>query len=390
MSSPHFKIPLLGLLIATFGLLGCTATRDVQRPEAAAANPSPTSLAAAATFWRQDGYQGLYEIVGDFSHNELFVAASPSFDERSSGLIYRLDPVSLSAVQTIQLLERPFALALDARTRTLYAGLTLDGSLAELDADSGQVKRILKLAQPERDADGVLATPHTRKVVVDAANGLIFISSPGERGRVWIVDAKTFTLKHQVMTGLWTAGLAYDAASGLLYASQGGRDELVAIDPRTGQIVKRYSTGDTHSDEPKASRHFLLNMALDAQARRLYLTDSNTNAILTFDLASGRFGAPIATGVKGLLDIKVLPATGRLVATYRGSGHGETQGSGGVLVYDLASQRLLRNVPLPVHPNSLAVAPDEKTLYLTVKAPLDRKHELWRENGSDGVVRLGL
>lgn len=385
MSSPRFKISLLGLLIATAGLAGCSATRDMQRPATAASSP-----AASTTFWRQDGYQGLYEIVGDFSHDELFVAASPSFDEQSSGVVYRLDPGTLRAVQTIQLLERPFALALDARTRTLYAGLTLDGSLAELDADSGQIKRILKLTQPERDADGVVATPHTRKVVVDEASGLIFISSPGERGRVWIVDGKTFTLKHTVMTGLWTAGLAYDAASGLLYASQGGRDELVAIDPASGQIRTRYRTGDTNSDEPKASRHFLLNMAMDAKARRLYMTDSNSGDILTFDLASGRFGAPIATGVKGLLDIKVLPTTGRLVATYRGSGHGEPQGSGGVLVYDLASGRLLRNVALPVHPNSLAVAPDEKAIYLTVKAPLDRKHELWRENGSDGVVRLGL
>lgn len=386
MSSTRCKIPALGILIASLGLGGCAATTTAYAPARSLADSS----GASTTFWRQDGYQGLYELVGDFSHNELFVAASRSFDEHSSGVIYRLDPGTLAAVQTIQLLERPFALALNARTRTLYAGLTLDGSLAELDADSGQVRRILKLAQPERDADGVVATPHTRKVVVDEASGLIFISSPGERGRVWIVDGKTFTLKHTVMTGLWTAGLAYDAASGLLYASQGGRDELVAIDPAGGQIRTRYRTGDTNSDEPKASRHFLLNMAMDAKARRLYMTDSNSGDILTFDLASGRFGAPIATGVKGLLDIKVLPKTGRLVATYRGSGHGEPRGSGGVLVYDLSSQRLLRNVSLPVHPNSLAVAPDEKAVYLTVKAPLDRKHELWRENGSDGVVRLGL
>ncbi len=386
MSSNRFKIPALGIVIASLGLGGCASTTTAHAPARTLAHSSM----ASTTFWRQDGYQGLYEIVGDFSHDELFVAASPSFDEQSSGVVYRLDPGTLRAVQTIQLLERPFALALDARTRTLYAGLTLDGSLAELDADSGQIKRILKLTQPERDADGVVATPHTRKVVVDEASGLIFISSPGERGRVWIVDGKTFTLKHTVMTGLWTAGLAYDAASGLLYASQGGRDELVAIDPASGQIRTRYRTGDTNSDEPKASRHFLLNMAMDAKARRLYMTDSNSGDILTFDLASGRFGAPIATGVKGLLDIKVLPTTGRLVATYRGSGHGEPQGSGGVLVYDLASGRLLRNVALPVHPNSMAVAPDEKAIYLTVKAPLDRKHELWRENGSDGVVRLGL
>ncbi|WP_263262345.1 YncE family protein [Pseudomonas sp. RIT-PI-S] len=376
----HPKPALLGMLMLTASYLsGC-----------AALSQAPTPALANAPALRQDGFQGLYEVVGDFSAGSLFVASAPSFEPKTAGFIYRLDPRTLRPEQTVQLADKPFGLAMNHKTHTLYAGNAFDGALTEIDANTGLVKRTLALATPVREEDGTLSMPHVRKLVVDEQHNLIFASSPGESGKVWIVDGERFALLHTLDTGMWTAGMAYDAQANVLYAGQGGKDELLAIDPVSGKVVQRFSTGETPADDPKASKHFFINLSLDKPAGRLYITDANSEQVFVFDLASKTFIKRLPTNGKGLLDVKALPLTHQFAVTYRGSRHGEHSGQGGVMVFDANTYALVKHVPLPVHPNSLEASPDNKTLFVTVKAPVDEQHELWRTNGSDGVVRIDL
>src|SRR5690606_3557342 len=137
--------------------------------------------------------------------------------------------------------------------------------------------------------------PHTRKEIVDEKRNRNFVTSPGQPGLVWIVDGATNTLTHTITSdGIWTAGAAYDARANRLYVSQGGVNEILAIDPDAGQVVGSFSTGDT--TEPKDSKHFFINLAIDVDGQRLFATDANTNQVYVFDIAGGTLLKTIPIG----------------------------------------------------------------------------------------------
>ncbi|WP_326540683.1 YncE family protein [Pseudorhodoferax sp.] len=366
--------------VATLALLACQAPPTA--PAAAAGQQ------AGAALLRQDAIKGAYEVAYQASAGSVFVASAPSFDKAAPGYLYRLDARDLSPRQTIQLQRRAFALGLNRTTNTLYVGNTLDGSLTVVDAASGIATRTIQLGQAEKDKDGQESMPHTRKVIVDEARNRIFVTSPGSQGKVWIIDGASGTVTHQLSgTGRWSAGAVYDAASNRLYVSQGGVDEVLVIDPDAGQIVRRLSTGDTTNADD--SKHFLINIALDAKTQRLFTTDSSTNQLYVWDIASGKVLHKVALGL-GALEVAFNPQRNEIYTTHRGVSRSQPEGSGGVTVIDATSYAVKRVLDLPVHPNSLALTPDGQTLYVTVKAPHGDKHPAFRKEALDSVVRIDL
>lgn len=365
-------------------LAACQAGPSSSTAGAAAA------AAAAAPVLRQDAFQGIYEVAVASATGTVFVASTPSFDAASPGFVHRLDARTLQLLQTVQLPRRAFALGLNRVTNTLYVGNTLDGSLTVLDASSGLVKGQIQLGVAETKADGKESMPHTRKVIVDEQRNRVFVTSPGQPGIVWIVDGATGTLTHTIRSeGIWTAGAAYDAAANRLYVSQGGLHEILAIDPDRGQVVGRFSTGDSSGNTAKESKHFFLNLALDAKGQRLFNTDSNTNQLYVWDIASGKTLATVPLGA-GALDVAWNPQRNEIYATHRGVSRTQPEGTGAVTVIDGSSYAVKRRIELPVHPNSLAVTPDGDTLYVTVKAPHGDKHPAYRKDGHESLVRIDL
>ncbi|RYF72936.1 MAG: YncE family protein [Comamonadaceae bacterium] len=345
---------------------------------------------ASAPVLRQDLFQGIYEVAVAPSSGAVFVATAPSFDATSPGFVHRLDARTLQPLQTVQLPRRAFALGLNSVTNTLYVGNTLDGSLTVVDATSGQVKGQIQLGVAEKAADGKESMPHTRKVVIDEKHDRVFVTSPGQPGIVWIVDGAKGTLTHTLRSeGIWTAGAAYDAAANRLYVSQGGVHEILAIDPDAGRVVGRFSTGDSTGNTAKESKHFFLNLALDAKGQRLFSTDSNTSQVYVFDIASGKVVKTIALGL-GALDVAYNPQRNEIYATHRGVSREKPEGSGALTVIDGASYAVKRRIELPVHPNSLAVTPDGNTLYVSVKAPRGEKHPAFRKDSRESLVRIDL
>jgi DNA-binding beta-propeller fold protein YncE len=320
----------------------------------------------------------------------VFVATTPTFDAAAPGFVQRLDARTLQPLQTVQLPRRAFALGLNSVTNTLYVGNTLDGSLTVVDATSGAVKGQIQLGVAEKKADGKESMPHTRKVIVDEKHNRVFVTSPGQPGIVWIVDGAKGQLTHTIRSeGIWTAGAAYDAAANRLYVSQGGVHEILAIDPDAGQVVGRISTGDSKGNTAQDSRHFFINLALDAKGQRLFSVDSNTNQVYVFDIASGKQLATVPLGT-GALDVAYNPQRNELYATNRGVSREKPEGTGALTVIDGASYLVKRSIDLPVHPNSLAVTPDGNTLYVSVKAPRGEKHPAFRKDGRESLVRIDL
>lgn len=375
---------LVSLVAASFLLGGCH-TAAVQ---SSVASPQAYASAAASSMLRQDAFKGAYEVAVSADAASVFVATINAFDKQNGGFIQRLDARSLQGLQTIQVPHRSFALGLNRVTNTLYVGNTLDGSLSIVDAASGMNKGVIQLAVPAKNDKGEESMPHTRKVIVDEQHNRIFVTSPGQPGLIWIVDGATNTLTHTITSdGIWTAGAAYDAQANRLYVSQGGVNEILAIDPDAGQVVGRFSTGDT--TDAKDSKHFFINLAIDVKGQRLFSTDANTNQVYVFDIASGQQIKTVPIGA-GALDVVYNVQRNEIIATHRGVSREQPNGSGGLSFIDGATYQVKRSIDLPVHPNSLALSPDGDTLYVTVKAPHGDTHPAWRKDALDSVVRIDL
>ncbi len=369
---------------------GCVSTSPTLQ-----ATLSPTSTAweavSQAPVLRQDGLDGVYELAVDPGSASLFVAASPSFEENTSGRLYRLDARSLQLVQTIQVPRRSFALALHSGTNSLFVGNTLDGSITQVDAASGQVKQIIQLAQPEQNKEGKTQVAHTRKVIVDQTHHRLFVTSPGRLGKVWIVDIATGQILHTIQTEApWTAGAAYDAGLNRLYVSQGGKDEILAINPDTAQIVQRYSTGDSLTNQAADSKHFFVNMALDEQGQRLFAADASTSSVYVFDAKTGQILKQLALQGEGILDVLFNASRQELVVSNRGVSKQHPNGTGAVSIFDANTYAQKRSLALEVHPNSLSLSADGNTLYASVKTTHSDTHPAWRQNNQDSVVRIDL
>lgn len=377
----------LGAVAAAALLLAACQTAQVQ-PKAAAA--SATSSLASAPVLRQDAFDGIYEVTAA-NDGEIFVASSSSFDPKNVGTVQRLDARTLQILQTVQVPRRAFALGLNKTTNTLYVGNTMEGSLSVVDASSGIVKGVIQLAEAKKNDKGEESFAHTRKVIVDEKNNRVFVTSPGQPGLIWIVDGATNTLQHTITSeGIWTAGAAYDDVANILYVSQGGVNEVLAIDPDAGKVVRTFSTGDSTGNTAETSKHFFINQAIDTKGKRLFITDANTNQLYVLDIASGKFIQKVPLEGLGVLDVAYNAVRNEVVVSNRGVSRSSPDGTGAVTVLDGASFAIKKRIDLPVHPNSLAFSPDGQSLYVSVKAPHGDKHPAWRKGAKDSLVRIDL
>jgi len=374
----------VALSLAVVSALAACQTNPAVGSQAADQGPQTVRAADAlqqAAQLRQSLVPGLYEVTYDEARGALFVAATPDFDPKSAGFLYRLDPGTLQILQTIEAPRRTFALGLNSKTGALYVGNTMEGSLTVVDSRNGAVLGVIQLAQA--DAEGNY--DHTRKVIIDEQHNRVFVTSPNQRGTVWIIDGATGQLTHTLdNVGKWAAGAAYDAERNRLYVSHGGdTGEVVAvIDPDKGEIVERFTLSD-------GKEHFLVNSALDAQGQRLFSTDGNADSLLVFNTVNGELLRSVPVGV-GVLDVIYNPTRNEIYVTNRGVSREKPEGTGKVTVIDGASYAVKRVIDLPVHPNSLALSPDQQTLFVTVKAPHGDKHPAARKGSVDSVVRISL
>jgi DNA-binding beta-propeller fold protein YncE len=376
----HMKTRITGVVTA---LALCFAAPAAAQEAAAAPQVDLKQIAPAAL--RQDLLKGIYGAIAIPGRNQLWVASSPSFDKGTPGFVDLLDATDLRPLRRIELARRAFALALDQARGRVYVGNTLDGSLTVLDAASGLVVDTIQLGKP--DGEG---SEHTRMVRVDPESGRVFVTSPSETGTLWIVDpAEDNAVQRLDNAGLWSAGLAVDAKHGRAYATGGGLNEVLVVDVATGDRIGTFSTGDTKNVGEGASQHFFVNAALDRNGQRLFAADANSGALYIFDTETGAVIATAPTGL-GTLDVVYSDKFDRIFVTYRGVSREKPQGSGGIVVLDASDYTRIADIPLPTHPNSLILSESDNVLFVTVKAPMEKGHPLYREGGGDSVLRLDL
>ncbi|EPR9084667.1 YncE family protein [Cronobacter dublinensis] len=324
---------------------------------------------AAEEMLRKPVGKGAYEMAFSPAEQALFVATSQSRKLDKGGVIYRLDPTTLEITQVIHNDLKPFGAAINTKTNTLWFGNTVNGAVTAVDAKTGEVKGRLVLDGRARSESVKPLQP--RELAVDEATNTVYIGAVGNESEIWVVDGETLK-KRAGITGLgkYSTGLALDTAAKRLYTTNAD-GEFITIDTATNQVLSRKKLADDGKE------HFFINLSLDAANHRAFVADSKQPQLRVVDTRTGEVTKVI--DAPNALAVLFNPARNEVYLTHREAGS--------VSVIDAKSYAVTKNLTTPVHPNSLALSPDGKTLFVTVKQASSRQQEA---TSPDDVIRIAL
>ncbi len=347
--------------------LSLTACQAPQKQAQAAQQPAATaagSQTADSRLTQRELAAGLYEMAYSSTAGGLYVASAQGFKTSNGGVIYRLDPKTLETLSETHTDLKNFGVAQDADGSAIYITNTVDGGITKVDAQSGKVLQRLMFKDRSKKGDAL----GSREIL--AHDGLLYVGGVGDPGVIWVVDAKTLTLKTTIKNaGKWVTGIIWSPLTNKVYAANGG-GEILVINPRTRKIEQRWTAGD---DKP----YLFLNMAEDPATGRLFVTDnSKAKETLVFDERSGKV-------------IKRLPGDALAVKfnAKRNEIYISQRESKKVLQLDATTYAVKNSWSFDSHPNSLELSPDGQTLYVSVKQALDKSHTA---KGPDSVARITL
>lgn len=330
---------------------------------------SSFSTQAAEEMLRKAVGKGAYEMAYSQQENALWLATSQSRKLDKGGVVYRLDPVTLEVTQAIHNDLKPFGATINNTTQTLWFGNTVNSAVAAIDAKTGEVKGRLVLDDRKRTEEVRPLQP--RELVADDATNTVYISGIGKESVIWVVDGENIKLKTAIQnTGKMSTGLALDSKGKRLYTTNAD-GELITIDTADNKILSRKKLLDDGKE------HFFINISLDTNNQRAFITDSKAAEVLVVDTRNGNILAKVAAPES--LAVLFNPARNEAYVTHRQAGK--------VSVIDAKSYKVVKTFDTPTHPNSLALSADGKTLYVSVKQKSTKQQEATQP---DDVIRIAL
>ena len=330
---------------------------------------SSFSTQAAEEMLRKAVGKGAYEMAYSQQENALWLATSQSRKLDKGGVVYRLDPVTLEVTQAIHNDLKPFGATINNTTQTLWFGNTVNSAVTAIDAKTGEVKGRLVLDDRKRTEEVRPLQP--RELVADDATNTVYISGIGKESVIWVVDGENIKLKTAIQnTGKMSTGLALDSKGKRLYTTNAD-GELITIDTADNKILSRKKLLDDGKE------HFFINISLDTARQRAFITDSKAAEVLVVDTRNGNILAKVAAPES--LAVLFNPARNEAYVTHRQAGK--------VSVIDAKSYKVVKTFDTPTHPNSLALSPHGKTLYVSVKQKSTKQQEATQP---DDVIRIAL
>ncbi len=330
---------------------------------------SSFSTQAAEEMLRKAVGKGAYEMAYSQQENALWLATSQSRKLDKGGVVYRLDPVTLEVTQAIHNDLKPFGATINNTTQTLWFGNTVNSAVTAIDAKTGEVKGRLVLDDRKRTEEVRPLQP--RELVADDATNTVYISGIGKESVIWVVDGENIKLKTAIQnTGKMSTGLALDSKGKRLYTTNAD-GELITIDTADNKILSRRKLLDDGKE------HFFINISLDTNNQRAFITDSKAAEVLVVDTRNGNILAKVAAPES--LAVLFNPARNEAYVTHRQAGK--------VSVIDAKSYKVVKTFDTPTHPNSLALSADGKTLYVSVKQKSTKQQEATQP---DDVIRIAL
>lgn len=328
-----------------------------------------TSLWAETNFTleRKPVGKGAYEMAVTGEPAALYLATSQSRKLDKGGVVYRLDPATLEITQAIHNNLKPFGMAVNHTTGTLFLGNTTNSAVTAVDVKTGNVKKSLVLDERKRTKEVRPFAP--RELVVNETTNTVYVGGLGASSVLWVVDGDNLTLRTTIEgLGKSATGLAIDAKASRLYMTNGD-NEFITIDSANNKVISR-----TKLEE---GEHFYLNLSLDTENHRAFITDAKSPQLLVVDTQNGKVQKKIELPVS--LAVLYNARRNEVYVTHRESGK--------VSVIDAKTYKVLESIDTPTHPNSLALSDDGQTLFVSVKQPGSRDKE---PASPDEVVRISF
>ena len=281
---------------------------------------------------------GVYEAVISASDPHIYVSAAGDRGKNNGGIYkFRLD--DLTAVDTIALgAHPPFGLAINNKTNTIYSSNTRTGTVSAIDIQSGKV-----LATISNGAE----KSHTRELLVDEANNIIYVSDVGKPSNIWVIDGKTNTYLHAIPeTGENTAGMCFAGSTDQIYVTNIASNTIGVIDVKSKEVVRSFPSG---GEAP-------INITSDGE--RLFVTNQGSGTLTVLD-KQGKLIQSIETG-DGAIGIAYDPIKQRLYSANRKTGT--------TTVLDANTYAVLADISTGTYPNHVKVDPNTGTAYVINKA----------------------
>jgi 40-residue YVTN family beta-propeller repeat len=284
--------------------------------------------------------KGLYEIVFNETENAVYVASAGARGQ-GQGKVLKLDPKTLAVTGAIDVAaEPPYGMGLNQTTQTLYTTNTVTGSVSAIDLKTKKPTYIRKEGEK----------PHFRAVVVDEGADLAYVSIVAENSSVWVIDGAKKELSHVIENvGRTATGMALDAPAKRLYVTAMGENAVHVIDLAEKKVVARYPAG---GERP-------VNLVRNAKAGRLFVACQGSGDVTVLEAATGKLLKTIQTG-KGALGVGYDPGKSRLYVANRGDGT--------VTVINADTYAVLAIHKTGTHPNTVAIDRRTGAAYVTNKA----------------------
>ncbi|WP_413740269.1 hypothetical protein ACL2XQ_08620 [Sodalis sp. RH14] len=355
------KAAVAAAVVASLSLTACQMPAKKAESPVAAAAAKPVDQAVKQRVLGD----GLYELAYSAAANALYVASAQSFKDVNGGILYRLDPTTLTTKGETHTDLKNFGMAIDDEGSLFYTTNSLDGSLSKVDAQSGKVlQRLMLGGGKDKDGDAVGA----REIFLHGNE--LYVGRVADPGFITVIDTHSFKVKTTIKNaGKWVTGIIYSPLTDRIYAANGA-GEIVVINPRSHKIEQRWRPDN-------GQEYLFLNMAEDPATGRLFVTDdSKAKTTLVLDERTGK----VIKRIEGdALGIKFNAKRNEIYISQRGSKK--------VLQLDATSYALKKSWSFDTHPNSLLVSADGETLYVSLKQAFNKDNST---PGPDSVARIAL
>lgn len=338
---------------------------------AAAALLAPRLARAQSVQQRRDLAPHLYELAYSPAQRALFVVSAGGFGpDAPPSKVLRLDPATLAVQAEIPLPLKGFGVALDDAAGRLYVGHAMDAAVTAVDIVANRVAATLRLAEMVTKPDGKQEAPFgLRRLALDPTRGRLYL--PGlslTDGVLYTVDTHAMRLE-KVVPGIGPAasGIALDPSGRRIFVSTLA-GQLVTVDAERLAVSHQAPAGGAEQPlklewDPAGQRLLAIDQGMAGirtmQEKHIpgFTSRNPGNRVVALEPETGRLlaEAPVAAGPVTLL---ADAARGQLYVASRAGGALD------VLALDGLARRA--ELPLPVHPNSLALGPDN-ALFVTVK-----------------------
>ncbi|WP_437921108.1 YncE family protein [Sphingobacterium sp. LRF_L2] len=269
--------------------------------------------------------KGVYEAAINAKDGHIYVTAAGS-RTAPGGALYKIEPGSLSIVDSISLKENPpFGIAINNKTQVAYTSNTRTNSVSAIDLKSGKLLATITHGSEKS---------HTREVLVDEDNNLVYVSDVGDPSSIWVIDGKTNTFSHLIPDlGKTATGMTFLGKHDKLYVTVMGNNTVAVIDTKTRKIERSFDSG---GEAP-------VNIVSDG--KRLFVTNQKSGTVTVLD-KEGKLLKSIAAG-EGAIGIAYDPVKDRIYSANRQTGT--------TTVIDGKTYEVLADLATGSHPNHVKV-----------------------------------